>query len=95
VFQASIVRSTPWIAPILGGVGGLFGGLVFISVGAMVGQDGFLSMASLKTVLIAALYDALIAPVVFPIVRRAAREPEGAGLRDWGTVRASWKRSRG
>ena len=95
VFQASIVRSTPWIAPILGGVGGLFGGLVFISVGAMVGQDGFLSMASLKTVLIAALYDALIAPVVFPIVRRAAREPEAAGLRDWGTVRASWKRSRG
>ena len=95
VFQAGIVRSSPWIAPVLGGVGGLFGGLVFISVGAMVGQDGFLSMASLKTVLIAALYDALIAPVVFPIVRRAAREPEAAGLRDWGTVRASWKRSRG
>ena len=95
VFQAGIVRSSPWIAPVLGGVGGLFGGLVFISVGAMVGQDGFLSMASLKTVLIAALYDALIAPIVFPLVRRAAREPEGGGLRDWGTVRASWKRSRG
>jgi rod shape-determining protein MreD len=94
VVQAGIVRTSPWIAPAIGGVGGLFGGLVFISVGAVVGQEGFLSMASLKTVLISALFDALIAPIVFPIVRRAAREPEGAGLRDWGTVRAPrWKRS--
>jgi rod shape-determining protein MreD len=88
VFQAGIVRSSPFIAPILGGVGGLCGGLVFISAGALVGQSEFLSMASVKTVLIAALYDALIAPVVFPIVRRAAREPEGGGLRDWRSLRA-------
>jgi rod shape-determining protein MreD len=88
VFQAGIVRSSPFIAPILGGVGGLFGGLVFISVGALVGQSEFLSMASIKTVLIAALYDALIAPLVFPVVRRAAREPEGGGLRDWRALRA-------
>ncbi len=33
VFQAGMVRTTPWLAPILGGVGGLFGGLVFITVG--------------------------------------------------------------
>jgi rod shape-determining protein MreD len=93
VFQAGIVRTSPWLAPMLGGAGGLFGGVVFISVGAVVGQEGFLSVASLKTVLIAALLDALIAPIVFPIVRRAAREPEGSGLRDWGGVRGSkWKR---
>ena len=30
VFQAGIVRTTPWLAPILGGIGGLVGGLVFI-----------------------------------------------------------------
>jgi rod shape-determining protein MreD len=88
VFQAGIVRSTPWIAPILGGVGGLFGGLVFIFVGALVGEQGYLSMASFKTILIAALYDALIAPVVFPVVRRAAREREVSGLRDWKALRA-------
>ena len=52
------------------------------------GESGFLSMASIKTVLIAALYDALIAPLVFPVVRRAAREPEGSGLRDWRSLRA-------
>jgi len=92
VFQAGIVRSSPWIAPILGGVGGLFGGLLFISIGAMVGQEGFLSAAAIKTVLIAALFDALIAPIVFPLVRRAAREPEGGGLRDWGTLRGPRRR---
>jgi rod shape-determining protein MreD len=76
VFQAGMVRTTPRIAPLLGGLGGLFGGLVFITAGAIVGQSGFLSFASLKTVVIAAAYDALIAPLVFPIVRRAAHQPE-------------------
>jgi rod shape-determining protein MreD len=73
VFQAGVVRTTPWLAPILGGVGGLFGGLVFLTAGAIVGQPGFLSFASLRIVVISALYDALIAPLVFPVVRRAAR----------------------
>lgn len=76
VFQAGMVRTTPRLAPLLGFFGGLFGGLVFITVGALVGQDGFLSFDSLKIVLIAAAYDALIAPIVFPLVRRAAREPD-------------------
>ena len=76
VFQAGMVRTTPRLAPLLRFFGGLFGGLVFITVGALVGQNGFLSFASLKTVLIAAVYDALIAPIVFPIVRRAARQPD-------------------
>jgi rod shape-determining protein MreD len=79
VFQSSMVRSTPWLAPLLGGIGGFFGGLVFITVGAIVGQSGFLSFESLKIVVIASLYDALIAPAVFPVVRRAARRPESSG----------------
>jgi len=78
VLQSGMVRTTPWLAPILGGLGGLFGGLVFLTAGAVVGESGFLSFASLKTVLIAALYDAVVAPVVFPLVRRAARREDGA-----------------
>jgi hypothetical protein len=70
------VRTTPWLAPILGGVGGLFGGLVFLTAGAVVGQPGFLSFESLKIVVISAAFDAVIAPLVFPIVRRAARREE-------------------
>ena len=76
VFQAGVVRTTPWLAPILGFIGGLFGGLVFLTAGALVGQPGFLAFESLKTVMISAVLDAVIAPVVFPIVRRAARREE-------------------
>ena len=73
VFQAGMVRRPPAIAPLLGGIGGFFGGLVFLSIGAVVGESGFLSFSSLRAVLIAAVYDALIAPIVFPLVRRAAQ----------------------
>jgi rod shape-determining protein MreD len=76
VFQAGLVRRTPWLPPILGGLGGLFGGLVFITVGGIVGQSGMLSFDSLRVVIIAAAYDAVIAPLVFPLVRRAARRDD-------------------
>ena len=82
VFQQGVVRTTPWLAPILGGIGGLFGGLVFLTAGAIVGQPGFLSFDSLRIVIIASIYDALIAPLVFPVVRRAARRDDSA---------ASWR----
>ena len=71
-----MVRTTPWLAPLLGGIGGFFGGLVFLTAGAVVGQPGFLSFDSLRIVLIASIYDAVIAIVVFPIVRRAARHDD-------------------
>ncbi len=76
VFQAGVVRTTPWLAPLLGGLGGFFGGLVFLTAGAVVGQPGFLSFDSLRIVFIASIYDAAIAIVVFPIVRRAARHDD-------------------
>ena len=79
--QAGMVRRPPFAAPLIGGIGGFFGGLVFLAVGAVVGEAGFLSLASLKTVTIAALYDALIAPLVFPLVRRAARHPRDVAWR--------------
>ncbi len=66
VFQHGVVRTTPWLAPILGGIGGLFGGLVFITAGAIVGQPGFLSFDSLRIVIIASIYDAVIAPAGVP-----------------------------
>jgi rod shape-determining protein MreD len=75
-FQSSIVRSTPWLYPMIGGLGGLFGGLVFITVGAMVGQDQLLSMHGVQIVVVSAVWDALLAPLVFPVVRRLARLPD-------------------
>jgi rod shape-determining protein MreD len=82
VFQTGVVRTSPWLAPVLGGIGGLFGGLVFITAGAIVGQPGMLSVDSLRIVIIASVYDAVIAPLVFPIVRRAARHDD---------AHASWR----
>jgi rod shape-determining protein MreD len=79
--QAGMVRRPPFLAPLVGGVGGFFGGVVFLAVGAVVGEVGFLSFASLKTVTIAALYDALLAVVVFPLVRRATRRPQRTAWR--------------
>lgn len=79
--QAGMVRRPPFAAPLIGGIGGFVGGLVFLAVGAVVGEVGFLSLSSLKTVTIAALLDALIAPVVFPLVRRAARRARGPAWR--------------
>jgi rod shape-determining protein MreD len=75
-FQSSIVRSTPWLYPMIGGLGGLFGGLVFIAVGGMVGQDQLLSVHGVQIVVVSAVWDAILAPLVFPVVRRLARMPD-------------------
>ena len=80
-FQSGMARTMPGLAPLLGGLGGFFGGLVFISVGGVVGQSGFLTLDGLRIIAIAALYDALIAPLVFPVARRAARVPDAANWR--------------
>lgn len=87
VFQTGVVRTPHAIAPLLGGIGGFFGGITFLAIGAAVGQEGFLSVAGLKTVLVAALYDGAIAPVVFPLVRAAARRSEHALTWRIGRVR--------
>lgn len=70
------MRTTPWLYPMIGGLGGLFGGLVFIVVGGVVGQEGLLSMHGLQIVVVSAVWDAILAPLVFPVVRRIARLPE-------------------
>ena len=77
-----MVRTTPWLAPILGGIGGLFGGLVFITAGAIVGQPGMLSFDSLRIVLIAAVYDAVDRPARVP-AGPPGRPPRRRPRRRW------------
>jgi rod shape-determining protein MreD len=84
VLQAGLVRSTPWTAPILSGLGGLFGGFLFVTVGVLVGRDELLTSHSVQVVLLAAAYDALISPLIFPMARWAVAEPSAAGgTRRW------------
>jgi rod shape-determining protein MreD len=82
VVQSGLVRASRWVAPIMGGLGGLAGGALFVCVGALAGQDQLLALRSVKVVIIASAYDALLAFVVFPVARWATREPSGA-VRGW------------
>jgi rod shape-determining protein MreD len=75
VVQGALLRSTWWVTPLLGGLGGIIGGLLFIGIGALVGQEQLWALRSLRVVLLTGLYDAIIAPIVFPIAGFAARGP--------------------
>jgi rod shape-determining protein MreD len=74
VVEGGLVRSSRWIAPIMGGLGGLAGGVLFVGVGALAGREEFLTTSSARIILVASAYDALLAFVIFPIARWASRE---------------------
>ncbi len=81
VLQGAVLRASWWFPIALTFVAGVFGGLVFCVVGAIVGQGQLWGFTALRTVLVAALYGAVLAPIVFPIVRFAihADGPRPAG----------------
>ena len=67
------MRTAWWVAPVLGGLGGILGGLLFVGIGALVGQEQLFTLRSLRLVLLAGVFDALVAPLVFPVAVFAAR----------------------
>jgi rod shape-determining protein MreD len=73
ILQGALLRSAWWVTPLLGGIGGIIGGLLYIGIGALVGQEQLWALRSLRVVLLSGLYDAIIAPIVFPIAAFAAR----------------------
>jgi rod shape-determining protein MreD len=75
--EGGLVSSSRWVAPIMGALGGLAGGVLFVGVGAIAGQDQLLALSSVRIIVIASAYDALIAFAVFPIARWATRAPPG------------------
>ncbi len=85
IAQGALMRSSWWVAPALGFLGGLVGGLLFVGIGALVGQEQLFELRSLRIVALAALYDAVVAPIMFPIVAFVLRDhaprtaPEGGG----------------
>ena len=87
VVQSGLVRPPRWVAPIMGVLGGLVGGALFVCIGALAGQEELLSIRSLKVVLIASAYDTLLAFVAFPVARWATR-PTSGEVRGW--ARRTW-----
>lgn len=81
VLQGAMARTAWWVPPVLGGLGGLLGGLLFVGIGALVGQEQLWALRSLRIVALSALYDAVVAPLVFPVAGLAARSdrPRTAG----------------
>ena len=70
VLEAGLLRSPRWLPSFLGAAGGLAGGLLFIGIGVLVGLDAVKGTHAVVTISYAALYDALLAPFVFFLVRR-------------------------
>ncbi len=68
ILQGGLLRNAWWTAPALGAIGGILGGLLFVSIGALVGQEQLFALRSVRIVLLASVYDAIVAPIVFPIV---------------------------
>jgi rod shape-determining protein MreD len=75
IVQGGLLRNSWWVAPVLGGLGGIVGGLLFIGIGALVGQEQLFALRSLRIVALAGLFDAIVAPIMFPIVGFVLRDP--------------------
>lgn len=82
IIEAGLLRSPRWLPSVLGLVGGLAGGLILIGIGVLAGVDGVKGTHGVQTIAIAALYDALLAPVVFFVLARTIGRADD--------VRTSW-----
>jgi rod shape-determining protein MreD len=76
LFQSGLIRESRGIASVLGGVGGIVGNAIFLIVGGIAGNGGLVSLHNIQVVIVASLYDALVAVAVFPFVRWAVRDAD-------------------
>jgi rod shape-determining protein MreD len=81
VLQGGLVRDVRGISPLLALAGGLVGGTIFLVVGGIAGVDGFFTLTRVRIVVVAAVYDAVVAGVVFKFTRWANHDPDRA--RGW------------
>jgi rod shape-determining protein MreD len=75
VLQGGLLRAPRWFTPVIGVVGGLAGGLLFVGIGLLAGVDGVHGNRAFGTVMLAAIYDGLLAPFVFLLLGALLREP--------------------
>ena len=77
VFQGGMIRESRRIAPVLGAVGGLIGNLLFIIIGGIAGRGELFALHNIQVIVVAVIYDAVVAYAVFPFVRWATRADVG------------------
>ncbi|MEZ5170274.1 MAG: rod shape-determining protein MreD [Acidimicrobiia bacterium] len=77
--ESGLIRASVWITPLIGGMAGLLGGAIYVTVGILAGQDQLMTARSLTIVFVSALYDAVLSPLVFPFATWADSDPTHAG----------------
>lgn len=77
--ESGLIRASVWITPLIGGMAGLLGGAIYITVGILAGQDQLMTARSLTIIFVSALYDAVLSPLVFPFAAWADTDATHAG----------------
>jgi len=86
VVQGGMSRHVRFAAPIFGGIGGVVGGFLFVAVAALAGEEQVLVTRTLYVVLLAGVYDAVLAFALFPAARWATRGAEAPVVRGAGSL---------
>jgi rod shape-determining protein MreD len=69
ILQTGLSRAPRFVAAMVGGAGGLAGGLLFVAIAALAGEDQVMAVRSLWVLALAALYDAVLAVPMFRLAR--------------------------
>jgi rod shape-determining protein MreD len=73
VVTSGLLRAPRYLPVVLVLLGALAGGLVLIGIGVLAGVESVKGVHGIETISIAAVYDALLAPIVFLLVALAVR----------------------
>ncbi len=71
IFQTGLSRTPRFVVVMLGGAGGLSGGLIFVAIAALAGEDQVIAARTIWVLVLATAYDALLAVPLFPVARWA------------------------
>ena len=71
ILQTGLSRPPRFVAAMVGGAGGLAGGLMFVAIAALAGEDQVIAVRSLWVIALAAAYDTLLAVPMFRLARWA------------------------
>ena len=78
ISQARLARPTWWLRPAIAFLAGVLAGVLFVGLGALVGQSQLWALRSIRTILLSAAYDGVVAVVVFPLAVAVAHpDPRG------------------
>src|SRR4029079_12519081 len=78
ISQARLARPAWWIRPAIAFLAGIVAGVLFVGLGALVGQSQLWALRSIRTIVLAAVYDAVVAVVIFPLAVAVAHpDPRG------------------